>query len=273
MIVPGPQRSLAVSLALREQGHPVPRGPLTSRRALADEISELIVRELIFNDAILPGELLPSEKELTERYGVSRVTIRAALRTLKEGGLISVRQGVGATVLPRVDVARFALDRLCTLETFAREAGVEIAVRDVEVEELVPEADTAARLQLDPGVLVGVARRAVESGGTTVAWLVDHVRTDVLAPEQLRKLDGAGLDALLAHARRPVDYADCEIASAPLPDAAAARLGVELGTSALLLDEVVCAADGRPLARCQGWHLDAPDGSRFAVRRRRRIGD
>lgn len=273
MIVPGPQRSLAVSLALREQGHPVPRGQLASRRALADEIAELIVRELIFNDAVPPGAMLPSEKELTERYGVSRVTVRAALRTLKEGGLISVRQGVGAMVLPRVDVASFPLDRLCALETYAREAGVEVEVSDVEVEVCVPDAETAARLQLDADVSVGVARRAVRSGGAPVAWLVDHVRSDVLAPQQLERLDGAGLDALLAHARRPVDYADCELASAPLPDAVAARFGLALGTHALLLDEVVCAADGRPLARCQGWHLDAPDGARFALRRRRRIGD
>lgn len=271
VIVPGPQRSLAVSLALSER--PPQRNALGGRRALADDIAELIVLELISNDTVLPGQLLPSETELVERYGVSRVTIRAALRTLREGGLISVRQGVGAMVLPRVDVTHFALDRLCTVETFAREAGTEVEVREVEVEELVPDEQMAARLQLDPGATVGVARRAVHAGGAPAAWLVDHVRTDVLEPDQLHRVDGAGLDALLAHARRPVDYADCELASAALPDVGAHRLGVAPGTPALLLDELVCAADGRPLARCQGWHLDGPHGSRFAVRRRRRIGD
>jgi DNA-binding transcriptional MocR family regulator len=74
-----------VSLALRERGSPVPpRGRLSSRRALADEVSELIVRELILNDAIAPGELLPREKDLSERYGVSRVTVRACMRA--QGG-------------------------------------------------------------------------------------------------------------------------------------------------------------------------------------------
>lgn len=274
MVVPESQRSLAVSLALRGQGHPAPpRGALSARRALADEVSELIARELIFSELVVPGELLPSEKELTERYGVSRVTIRAGLRTLKEAGLISVRQGVGATVLPRGDRARYPLDRLCSLETFAREAGVALSVGEVEVEEVVADPETAQRLQLDADDVVGVARRVACVDDVPVAWLVDHVRRDALATERLRELDGAGLDALLLDAHVPVDFADCEISPVILPTSVAARLQVKPRSLGLLLDEVVHAVDGSPLARCQGWHLELADEPRFTVRRRRRVGD
>lgn len=44
------------------------------------------------------GSTLPSEPELTHQFGVSRHTVRAALRTLQERGLISAQQGLGSIV-------------------------------------------------------------------------------------------------------------------------------------------------------------------------------
>jgi GntR family transcriptional regulator len=44
------------------------------------------------------GSLLPTELELSERYGVSRHTIRIALRELQDLGLVSRRKKVGTRV-------------------------------------------------------------------------------------------------------------------------------------------------------------------------------
>src|SRR5215211_2896752 len=99
---------------------PVARAP---RRSLVDEVRDLIARDFILSDAVPPGELLPSEKELAVRYGASRVTVRASIRSLHEAGLIKVRHGVGSIVLPRSRALMQGLDRMCSLETFAREAG------------------------------------------------------------------------------------------------------------------------------------------------------
>lgn len=45
-----------------------------------------------------PGQLLPSEKSLTQAYGVSRVTVRKALEHLVEDGLVTKQQGRGTIV-------------------------------------------------------------------------------------------------------------------------------------------------------------------------------
>ena len=65
--------------------------PVNDRR-----ISELIVdqvRLLIRQQQLNPGDRLPAERELCERFGVSRVTVREALRVLEANGLLQIRVG------------------------------------------------------------------------------------------------------------------------------------------------------------------------------------
>jgi len=54
-----------------------------------------------------PGDLLPSEPELSRRFGVSRHTVRAALRSLYEKGLIVSRQGHGSVVQDAAATPRY----------------------------------------------------------------------------------------------------------------------------------------------------------------------
>lgn len=54
------------------------------------------------------GELLPSEPELSQRFGVSRHTVRAALRSLHDLGLVSSQKGVGTYVQEAQLVSRYS---------------------------------------------------------------------------------------------------------------------------------------------------------------------
>ncbi|MBB2480262.1 FadR family transcriptional regulator [Bacillus sp. APMAM] len=53
------------------------------------------IREMITEDQLLPGDKLPSERELSERLNVGRSSVREAFRALELLGLIETRRGEG----------------------------------------------------------------------------------------------------------------------------------------------------------------------------------
>jgi GntR family transcriptional repressor for pyruvate dehydrogenase complex len=56
------------------------------------------IQGLIVSGALKPGDLLPPERELAERFAVSRGSVRDAIRTLELVGLVVPRQGEGTVV-------------------------------------------------------------------------------------------------------------------------------------------------------------------------------
>lgn len=69
--------------------------PPSLPRQKAYETVSHYLRELILSDAVGEGMRLPPERELAERFGVSRVVIREAVRTLESDGLLKVKKGAG----------------------------------------------------------------------------------------------------------------------------------------------------------------------------------
>jgi GntR family transcriptional repressor for pyruvate dehydrogenase complex len=65
--------------------------PISTGRISADIVEQ--VKRAIHDGRLVPGDQLPSERELTQRLGVSRVSVRDALRMLEAYGLIDVRVG------------------------------------------------------------------------------------------------------------------------------------------------------------------------------------
>ena len=69
-------------------------------RAVADgkQAHERIVAQIkdaIFDGTFRPGERLPPERELAETFHTSRVTVRSAILTLRNNGIVTVRKGMG----------------------------------------------------------------------------------------------------------------------------------------------------------------------------------
>lgn len=92
-------------------------GRRTRYQAIADEL-----RARIGGGGAPPGSLLPSEAELSRDFAASRVTIRRALESLRDDGLVDSRQGFGWFVA--ADPVRQSLARLGTIERQLADEGV-----------------------------------------------------------------------------------------------------------------------------------------------------
>lgn len=78
--------------------------PIRPTRASSDVITQ--IRSAIFSGHYKPGDRLPTEREMAQQFGVSRVTVRDALRALEASGLIRVKVGgQGGPYVAEPDVA------------------------------------------------------------------------------------------------------------------------------------------------------------------------
>ncbi|HSF26252.1 MAG TPA: GntR family transcriptional regulator [Actinomycetes bacterium] len=249
---------------------PAEAPPRRIRPRLSDEVRDTIVGELLLSGAVPAGSRLPTEAELCRRYGVSRVTVRAALRSLQEAGYIAIRQGQGSTVLPRPQAIPSGLHRLSSLETFAADQGSQVSSAELEVSELALDPDEAARLERPVGTRALVIRRVKVYDDDRVAWIVDYVPAGVLPFAVIeREFAGSVLDVLLAHHELDVEFSDCDVNAVALPADVARRLAVRKGVPAIFLDELTRTSNGEVVNWSQAWIL--PEFFRFSVRRTRQF--
>ena len=73
---------------------PAYTGPLLDTDQLStSEVAERYLVSLIFSGQLAPGDKLPSERELAAHFGIARITLRAALRSLESRGFLSIKIG------------------------------------------------------------------------------------------------------------------------------------------------------------------------------------
>ena len=244
------------------------RRPKVVTRQLADEVFERVATDLIASGDVAPGELLPSETKLAERYGVSRVTLRAALRMLQEAHLVRIQNGIGSVVLERPPVASEGLDQLCSMETFNRHADGKLGTTDLEWRQGPADAEAASKLSVGVGTLLNVATRVKLVGDVRVSFGIERVPADLLSLAAMQdEFAGSVMDVLLAHDELNIQYADAELVPCLLPADIARRIGVKRGELAQYLEQVMYSSDGTPVQWGEAWLL--PEYSRFLVRRRR----
>ena len=70
------------------------------RQPLYDQLVDILIEKI--DHEYQPGDLIPSERELAERYGLSRSTVRLAIQELEYLGRIVRKQGRGTFVADRL---------------------------------------------------------------------------------------------------------------------------------------------------------------------------
>jgi GntR family transcriptional repressor for pyruvate dehydrogenase complex len=118
------------------------------RRRRSGRVSETIARRIkkqISDGALVPGEKLPAERHMAQRYRTSRVSVREAYRSLEELGLLTIRRGAeGGAFIADID-HRPVMRSLSLMLRLGKTSNDEI---------------TEARLLIEPPIARLAARRA-----------------------------------------------------------------------------------------------------------------
>jgi GntR family transcriptional regulator len=130
------------------------------------------LRDRLARNEWVAGDKLPTESELCEQYGVSRATVRQALRTLGSDGLITVRQGRGSFVSENAMIRAGMQDLksiTSTIEEMGHKPGMEYHHRVIRA----ATEDDIEMFQLQPGDEVVDIRRRILADDIVVAYSYD----------------------------------------------------------------------------------------------------
>ena len=144
------------------------------------------------------GQRLPSEPDLAKQMGVSRATLREAMRSFETQGLIRRRQGAGTFVVGQVSVIDSGLEILESIETMAERLNLAITVSDLHVEKIFADQELANALNVPLAARLTRVRRVMQADGRPVAYLEDALPESALRAEDLPdSFGGSVLDYML----------------------------------------------------------------------------
>lgn len=235
------------------------------RKRLSFRVRDEIVSRLESGD-ISPGAKLPPEPDLAAELGVSRPTLREALRSLEEDGFVTRTSGAGTYVTRRPRLKN-NLDVNFGVTEAIRAAGMEPGTRDRLVRSASADAEEALALDLAEGEPVVVLDRVRTADGRPVVFSADVVPASRVSSSAIEKMPPeASLYDLVSEQGEPILHGIVTIEPVKAPREIAKRLGVKTGTLMLHLRQVDYGREGQPLMLSYEHHL--ADAFEFTVVRR-----
>ena len=213
------------------------------------------------------GKRLPSEPNLAKQFGVSRATLREAMRTFETQGILLRRQGSGTYVNHTLQVIESGLEVLESIETMAKRIGLSVQPKALSIERRAAEEEEYQSLNLDPGTEITCVTRVMQAKDHPVAYLIDALPLDVLSPEDLRAgFSGSVLDLLIQRGAPSLFGSRAEIVAVNAQPQIAKALCIQRGDVLLCFVSDLFSKAGRVIDHSHSFFL--PGIFRFHVVRR-----
>ncbi|MEV7394469.1 GntR family transcriptional regulator [Streptomyces sp. NPDC091215] len=230
----------------------------TSDRAVFRQIADQL-REAIDRGRFREGEKLPSEAELVEHYGVSRMTVRNSFSVLTGEGLVHAEHGKGVFVRPRPPVRRLASDRFARRHreqgksafiVEADAAGSHPQVDSLEVKEEKASQDVSTRLGSVRRVLA--RRRRYLLDGRPVEFATSYLPLDIARGTQIAEPNPGpgGIYARLEELGHRLDHFEEEIRARMPSPSEVKTLHLAAGVPVIHLVRTAFDAEGRAVEVC-----------------------
>ncbi len=228
--------------------------PLRSQKRMPEQVRDA-VSAYIREHGLKAGDQIPTEAELCAAFGISRPSVREALRLLEQEGLVVTEHGRGrfVTAASALNVAR-PITVFESITKMLGALGYSAQTRVLSARTILAASDPAAAeaLQLAPGAEIFVLERLREASDQVLVYSIDVVPIGLLKPVGDEKTLEGSLNALLAeNGQKPV-MSRANVAAVFLPD------GVVSGPASaepwLLVSETCLSDAGVPVLYARDYH-------------------
>lgn len=218
----------------------LPKAPVKPGRGPAHAQIEVALEHAIDRGQLAPGDRLPAERVLAQRFGVSRMTLRQALGELERQGLLIRNKGrYGGTFVAE---RKLELAGTSALSDQLRDLGLAPGARVLSARERAAKPHERAL-----GRRVYAIERVRLANGEAVALERGAYAFDLFPGLIDEPLDGSLYDVIRAQYQDvPVRAEERLEPGLAQPDDAAA-LGVDAGAPVMLVERTAYAASGRPV--------------------------
>ncbi|WP_257351483.1 GntR family transcriptional regulator [Pseudalkalibacillus decolorationis] len=216
----------------------------TDHRLLYLQVIEHIKRD-IENGVYQEGERLPSEFELSKQLGISRATLREALRILEDENIVVRRHGVGTFVRARA-LFSSGIEELFSVTDMIERAGKTPGTVFLSSDTRQATEEESKRLKLMENESLLVVERVRTAAGVPVVYCLDQIPSNLL-PEKQPQEEESLFNLLERESNRSVLYAVTHIEPLGYHDRISEILECPPESSLLVLKQMHYDQNDRPV--------------------------
>ncbi|PSL19774.1 GntR family transcriptional regulator [Shimia abyssi] len=207
--------------------------------------------DLIGSGDLRPDEQLPSEREIAEIAGISRVTVRKAIGELANAGLIEQRRGAGSFVRSQPDRHEQSLSTLISFTENLEMRGITSSSKVLLAGLFQPTTQESTALGVGPNQQIARVNRLRSGDGTPMALEYSALPGDILPhPDKV----GTSIYEILRQNGTAPTRALQRVTATNATSSVADLLEVETGTALLQIKRTAYLPSGRPIEYTNGYY-------------------
>ena len=220
-----------------------------------------ILRNSMATGVLRPGDQLPSEAQLCDRYGISPMTVRRAINMLVDQGIVIAEQGRGTFVKPvAMGEASFQLRKLQDLFNDTEHTSVNV----LEARIVTADERVARKLGIAMGQRTIYIRRLLRTNGLPTLYHREYLIYDPTRPIVEAELEVTALQRLFSGTGETIlKRGEISMDATLLDEEEARLLQVEQPMAALCFEHLFYDFDDKPIS--WGWFIGRADLLRFTT--------
>lgn len=197
------------------------------------------------------GDKLPVESELCDRFCVSRITVRQAIKLLSDCGYVKRKQGSGTYVTVEAQLI-CPMERSASIIPFSeemKEAGIAPSVDVVSLELVQMPKEVAHDLSLPAGARAYQYERVLKGDNEPLSFERGYMPITYFPDFSVDKLSGSKTHYIESIKNRIISYTRVSVSAVPADEVLASRLNVAQGSPLVRQAQIVYDSTGTAIEK------------------------